>query len=101
MAATWASKHGGVTLEMALAQSGRRMPEWNPNDPTSVEAWRNASQEFAAGASGNVRVLQSDAVRVNSVWAEVEFPALKANPDVLSITAVNPNTGMESLLWSR
>jgi hypothetical protein len=48
-----------------------------------------------------MRVLHGNAVRVGSVWAEVEFPALKANPNVTSITGINVETGLEVLLWSR
>lgn len=73
----------------------------NPSDSASVAAWRQASAEFASGARGNVTVLQEDAIRLNSVWAEVEFPLLRANPDVTSIRAVHPRTGEAVLLWSR
>ena len=66
-----------------------------------VDAWRQASAAFAAGASGNVRVLQGEALRVDSIWATAEFPALKANPAVTSITAIDYSTGAEILLWSR
>jgi filamentous hemagglutinin len=78
-----------------------KLPAWDPANPASVAAWRQASQQFAAGASGNVRVLQGNAVRLKSVWAEVEFPALKANPNVKSIIGVSPETGQEVLLWAR
>ncbi|MBK8012201.1 MAG: hypothetical protein IPK13_12705 [Deltaproteobacteria bacterium] len=100
-AAAWVGRNGGATLETTLAQRGISLPAWDASNPAVVTAWRNASAEFAAGARGSVRVLQSDAVRVNSVWAEVEFPALRANPSVTSITAVNPGTGAETLLWTR
>lgn len=68
--------------------------------PSLAYAYDGKVQRYA-GASGNVRVLQTDAVRVNSIWAEVEFPALTSNPNVTSITAVNPETGIEVLPWSR
>jgi filamentous hemagglutinin len=84
-----------------MAARGIKLPTWDVSNPASIAAWRQASSEFAAGASGNVRVLQGDAVGVKSVWAEVEFPALKANPNVTTITAVNPKTGEAVLLWSR
>jgi len=100
-AAKWASSNAGNTLESKMASSGIKLPTWNPNNPTSVAAWRNAAQKFAAGAKGNVRVLQGNVVRVKSVWAEVEFPALKANTQVKSIIGINPETGKEVLLWSR
>ena len=69
--------------------------------PASVAAWRQASAEFAQNASGNVMVLQADAVRTTSVWAEVESPALKANPNVTSINWGIPETGEGGYLWSR
>jgi len=100
-AANWVARNGGSTLETTLASRGIKLPAWDANNPAVVSAWRQASADFAPGASGNVRVLQSDAVRLRSVWAEVEFPALKANPNVISIRSVNPETGVETLLWSR
>ena len=100
-AATWASKNGGTTLEMAMADRGIALPPWDASKPSVVAAWRRASADFAMGAQGTVRVLQADALRVNSIWAEVEFPALKANPNVTSVLAVDPRTGTETLLWSR
>jgi RHS repeat-associated protein len=101
VAARWASVNSGATLESTMAARGGKLPPWDASNLASVAAWRNASTEFAAGARGNVRVLQADKVRLNSVWAEVEYPALKANPNVSSITAVNPETGEQILLWSR
>lgn len=82
-----------MVLEMTLAQRGAPLP-------TTGAGWDAASAEFASGASGNVRVLQSQ-VRINSTWARVEFPALKANPNVSSITAIDPATGTEVVLWTR
>lgn len=100
-AAKWAAQNRGTTLEATLAARGVNLPTWNPNNPASVAAWKQASKHFAAGASGNVRVLQTDAVRINSIWAEVEFPTLKSNPNINSIKTINPETGAETLLWSR
>lgn len=78
-----------------------KLPAWDASNPASVAAWENASREFAQGASGNVRVLQGETLRTSSIWGRIEFPALKANPNVTSITAVNPSTGAEVLLWGR
>ncbi|MDQ2958460.1 MAG: type IV secretion protein Rhs [Actinomycetota bacterium] len=100
-AAAWVGKNGGVTLETTLDQRNITLPEYDRNDPSVVGAWRQASAAFARGAQGNVIVLQGDAVRTTSVWAEVEYPALTANPNVTSITAINPETGGSTLLWSR
>jgi filamentous hemagglutinin len=62
---------------------------------------RSGSEEFAKGARGDVTVLQGESVRINSIWAKVEYPALQSNPAVTSITAVNPETGSSVRLWSR
>ena len=99
-AATWAAQNGGATLESTLASRGITLPAWNASNPTTVAAWRQAGIEFAAGARGNVRVLQTDALRVDAIW-RAEFRALQANPNVNSIRAINPNTGRDVLLWSR
>ena len=66
----------------------------------SVAVWRNASIEFAAGARGDVRVLQGDILQKKSIWRD-EFKVLQANPNVNLIRAINPETGTETLLWSR
>ncbi len=98
-AAAWAADNGGTTLEMT--PGGSSLPPWDASNPAVVNAWRQASAEFAQGASGNVTVLQDTTVRVNSVWAEVEYPALTSNPNVTSITAINPETRTSTVLWKR
>jgi RHS repeat-associated protein len=100
-AESWAAKNGGMTMEMTMSERGVALPAWDASNPSVVSAWRQASAEFARGAKGNVVVLQEDAVRTSSVWAQVEYPALKANPNVTSITAVNPVSGDSTLLWSK
>jgi filamentous hemagglutinin len=100
-AANWVAENGGATLETTMAENGVELPAWDANNPETVAAWRQASADFASGASGDVTVLQQDVVRVNSVWAEVEYPALQANPNITSITAVNPVTGVRTLLWAK
>ena len=99
-ASDWANRHGGSTLETLLKKRGITMPPWDPVDPLSVAAWRNASLEFAAGAKGKVRVLQGDSLRVDSIWKD-EFKTLQNNPLVESIISVNADTGAELLIWSR
>ena len=68
-AAEWVARNGGSTLETTLSSRGIKLPAWDANNPAVVSAWRQASADFASVASGNVRVLQSDAVRLKSVWA--------------------------------
>lgn len=100
-AGQWAGAHGGATLESTMAARGVKLPRFDSSKPETVAAWRGASRRFAEGASGDVRVLQEDAVRASSVWATVEFPALKSNPKVSSITAIDPRTGAATVLWTR
>jgi uncharacterized protein RhaS with RHS repeats len=97
----WAAKNGGATLEGTASAQGLNLPAWDANNPESISAWRQASADFASGAQGNVTVLQGDSIRVSSIWAQDEYPALIANPNVTSITAVDPQTGATTLLWSR
>jgi filamentous hemagglutinin len=99
-AAKWAAQHGGSTLGSTLVSRGITLPVWNPSNPATVAAWRQAAIDFAAGARGNVRVLQGDAVRLDSIWRD-EFRTLQANPNVNSIIMTNPDIGVELLLWSR
>ncbi len=84
---------------MSLKARGIVLPKYNIDDPDSVAVWTQASLEFAENARGNVTVLTNrDSVKVNSVWRQ-EYKALTQNPNVTSITAVNPTTGDWSLLW--
>lgn len=101
VAADWVAKNGGSTLETTMAARGIKLPAWDDSNPAVVSAWRNASRDFALGARGAVQVLQGDTVRSGSVWAQVEFPALIANPNVTSIVAVDPSTGSKVVLWTR
>jgi len=101
VAAAWTARNGGITLESTLEARGIQLPAWDANNSRVVAAWENASRQFAQGASGDVRVLQGESVSLTSVWKRIEFSALKANPNVTSITSVNPSTGEEALLWSR
>ncbi|MEO8183600.1 MAG: hypothetical protein ABI895_32615 [Deltaproteobacteria bacterium] len=71
------------------------LPLYDATKPETVAAWRKASKEYAEGASGNVRVLQSESVGVKSTWAEVEYRALMDNPNIKSITAIDPASGVE------
>jgi Flp pilus assembly pilin Flp len=104
VAKSWAEKNGGKTMEKIMEERGVKLPPWPTSGPVpeaTEKAWRDASREFAQGASGNVRVLQGDSVGVGRVWGKDEFPALINNPNVKSITAVDPRTGQEILLWKR
>ena len=99
-AGDWAAKNGGITLEQAAEERGIDLPKFDRGNPSSVAAWERASAEFASHAAGDVRVLTSG-WSTNSVWARIEFPALTANPNVTSVTAIDPRTGIAVRIWSR
>lgn len=84
-----------------MKKNGIELPKWDKTNPAVVQAWREASQAYARGASGTVHAVLGDVVRDTSMWSEVELPALKANPNVDRIIQVNPATGGENLIWSR
>jgi hypothetical protein len=100
-AAEWAVENGGSTLESTMAARGINLPKWDPTNPEIVAQWQSASKAFADGASGSVRVLQENTVGVDSVFGSIEFPALKANPNVTEIIAIDPKTGAQTILWKR
>lgn len=101
VAEDWAVRNGGVTLEMRMVRAGIDLRAWAARDLDTALAWKAASENFAAGASGRVRVLQDRSVRVASVWAQIEYPVVMRNPSVTSIVAINPRTGVETEMWSR
>lgn len=56
---------------------------------------------FSRAARGFVEgfILAAEGTQIDR--AQVEHPALVANPNVTSITAVNPATGSSTVLWRR
>jgi hypothetical protein len=101
IAAEFAAKTGRTTLEQLVEARGLRLPRFNPSDPATVRAWEDASRAFAQGARGTVRVVLGDSVKPSSVWTTVERPTLEANPNVTRIIRVDPETGRETLLFTR
>ena len=68
----WANANGAITLEL-------------PAD-TPYGQVKAASKAFAQGAAGEVNVFQSaSGVRLQSIWATTEYPALVENPNVTGI----------------
>ena len=97
IAALYTSKHGGTTLEQLLDGKHVKMPDFHA-DPA---IWEQASDAFAMGARGTVRVILGDSVDPSSVWQRIERPALEANRRVTKIVAINPHTGAESVIFVR
>jgi hypothetical protein len=76
---------GGTTLEGQLEHHQMKMPP-HPSDAAGNKKWEEASQEFAKGAKGHVTAHVGD--HANSVYDNIERPALVANPHVHSINEI-------------
>ncbi|DAB31193.1 MAG TPA: hypothetical protein CFH79_10540, partial [Sulfurospirillum sp. UBA11407] len=101
IAAQIALSKNGTTLEMMLKNKNIDMPKWDPTNPVSVQAWQDISLSYAQGASGNVKVVLGEKIRPDSIWNTIELPALQQNPKVNQITAIDPKTGVETILYKR
>jgi hypothetical protein len=98
-----AQDNGGVTLEILREQRSGSIswPDWVGRDPSTIVAWNRASLLYARGASGDVRVVLGENVRADSVWEKTELPALTENPRVTKVTAIDPATGAERVIYER
>lgn len=77
-----------------------RNREFDAEDPAGIEAWVEASRRFAEGASGEARVVLGE-TRPGNSWETVQLPALKANPHVTRIVAIDAETGAETVIFKR
>ncbi len=100
-AANIARTRGGTTLESLISNRNINMPSFDKSNPTSVQAWEDISSEYAQGASGDVHVVLGNDLRPGNIWEGKEFGALTSNPNVNSITSIDPATGEERLIWQR
>lgn len=98
IAQTIAEQRGCTTLEKTLAEKSVDLPEFDPTDTRTVEAWRTVSKTYAQKASGDVRVVLGDSIRADSTFATIEYPTLIENEKVTRITAVNPKDNSEVVL---
>ncbi len=96
-----AAMQGRTTLEQFVRARGATLPAYNPADTASVQAWRDASLMFAQNARGSVLAVVGESVRPESVWATIELPALKANPNVTQIIRIDPFTGASSVIFTK
>ena len=96
-----AKNKGGVTLESTIDDTNIVMPEWDFNTPSSVTAWEEASNVYAAQVSGEIRAVVGSELRPGNIWENIELPRLKANPNVTKITTIDPKTGVEKIIFER
>ena len=100
-AAKIAKNRGGVTLESTIESQKIVMPEWNFNNPSTMEAWDLASGAYAEQVSGEIRAVIGSELRPGNIWENVELPRLKNNPNVTKITTIDPKTGVENVIFER
>ena len=96
-----AKNKGGVTLESTIDDTNIVMPEWDFNTPSSVTAWEEASNVYAAQVSGEIRAVVGSELRPGNIWENIELPRLKANPNVTKVTTIDPKTGVEKIIFER
>jgi hypothetical protein len=92
---------GMASLERFLHEHGVHMPKYDIANPASVDAWKAVSVRLAEAAQGDVHVLLGTRVNPKGVFYADEFPALRANPKVDRVIAVDPETGALTLLWTK
>lgn len=100
-AANIAKSRGGVTLESTIENQNIVMPEWDFNNPSTMEAWDLASGAYAEQVSGEIRAVIGSELRAGNIWENVELPRLKNNPNVTKIITIDPKTGIENVIFER
>lgn len=100
-AANIAKSRGGVTLESTIESQNIIMPEWDFNNPSTMEAWDLASGAYAEQVSGEIRAVIGAELRTGNIWENVELPRLMKNPNVTKITTIDPKTGVEKIIFER
>ncbi|QIG39220.1 hypothetical protein G5T42_06745 [Microbacterium sp. 4R-513] len=98
IAAGLAERYGATTLELYLRDHAIAMPPWGRN---TEHLWGEVSRKFAESASGEVRVVLGRSLRPGNVWETYEFDALRSNPAVTRIIAIDPQSGSMRLLFDR
>ncbi len=96
-----AREKGGVTLETLIDETGIQMPEWNFNNPVSMDAWYMVSASFSEQVSGEVRAIVGTELRLGNIWENIELPRLIENSNVTKITIIDPQTGIETVIFER
>jgi hypothetical protein len=79
---------GGTTLEALMGSRGIPQAERGSTHPLLVEVWQKVVAAYARGVSGEVRVVLGEDLGPNSVWKNIECPALMSNPNVTKVTAI-------------
>ena len=90
----------GTLVVRQISENGIKMPRWS-DDPQVQAMWGEVSRKYAESAQGIVRVVLGRNIRPDAVWLQYEFDALKNNPNVSQIIAIDPATGGMRSLFER
>ena len=85
IAAHIAGEKDGVTLESTIAKKKIVLPEWDFDDPSSMEAWSLASEAYAEQVSGEIRAVIGAELRPGNIWENIELPRLMENLNEMCI----------------
>lgn len=91
----------GTTLEGLIDSNKIITPKWSPDDPMAEKWWSEVSRTYAENARGEVHAVIGSNLRPGNIWENVELPRLMANPNVTRIVVVDPDTGLERIVFER
>ena len=77
------------------------MPEWDFNNPSTMETWDLASGAYAERVSGEIRAVIEAELRTGNIWENVELSRLMENQNETKITTIDPKTGVEKNIFER
>ena len=100
-AAELAKQNNGITLEMLMEEQEINLPKWDFNNPSAIQAWKDASASYARQASGKIRAIIGSKINPDGVWNTIELPILRVNPKVSKITVIDPETLVETIIFMR
>lgn len=84
-------------MESILSENGVIMPEWADDKVI----WDIASAKYAEQVSGKIKAVVGKILREGNTWENVELPRLKSNLKVTEITIIDPETLVETIIFTR
>lgn len=91
----------GTTLEGLIDSNKISPPKWSPDDPMADKWWSEVSRTYAENARGEVHAVIGSNLRPGNIWENVELPRLMENSNVTRIIVVDPDTGVERIVFER
>ena len=88
-------------MESTIESQNIVMPEWDFNNPSTMEAWDLASGAYAERVSGEIRAVIEAELRTGNIWENVELSRLMENQNETKITTIDPKTGVEKNIFER